>query len=251
MNIIIIEDEKPALEKLRLQLNNYQYPINVLAILSGVQESVTWLSENVHPDLIFCDIALSDGISFDIFKQVNVKCPVIFITAYDDYLLEAFELNSIDYLLKPVSQERLFVAMNKYFQLKEHFAGNYAGLADYYVAGQQQKTRYLVKKGVSYSTVKLEDIAYFISEHKITFLIDKAGNKFILDKTLQELESELPKSDFFRINRKYVSNISAISKFKPYTKGKILVELVPVVGEEIIVSSENAAAFKLWVSGDV
>lgn len=251
MNIIIIEDEKPALEKLRLQLNNYPYPINVLATLSGVQESVSWLSENVHPDLIFCDIALSDGISLDIFRQATVKCPVIFITAYDDYLLEAFELNSIDYLLKPVSQERLFVAMNKYFQLKEHFAGNYAGLADYYVAGQQQKTRYLVKKGVSYSTVKLEDIAYFISEHKITFLIDKAGNKFILDKTLQELESELPKSDFFRINRKYISNISAISKFKPYTKGKILVELVPVVGEEIIVSSENAAAFKLWVSGDV
>ena len=250
MNIIIIEDEKPALEKLRLQLINYPRPVNIVATLSGVQESVMWLSDNVHPDLIFCDIALSDGISFDIFRQVNVKCPVIFITAYDDYLLEAFELNSIDYLLKPVSQERLFVALNKYFQLKEHFAGNYSGLADYYFAGQQQKTRYLVKKGVSYSTVKLEDIAYFISEHKITFLIDKSGNKYILDKTLQELETELPKNDFFRINRKYIGNISAISKFKPFSKGKILVELTPAVGEEVIVSAENAAAFKLWVSGD-
>ncbi len=249
MKVMIIEDEQPALEKLMLQLKSYSEPVEIVATCNSIQASISHLKTNGIPDLIFSDIALSDGNAFDIFKTVPVECPVIFITAYDAWLLEAFEMNSIDYLLKPVSEARLFAALNKYKSLQKHFSGNLKQLLQQEPNGNAIKSRYVVKKGISYQAVLVEDIAYFISEHKITFLVDNNGNKYIIEKSLQELEAELDSKQFFRLNRKFITNISAIVKFKSHTKGKLLIELIPTPTDEVIVSQENATNFKNWING--
>ncbi len=249
MKVMLIEDEQPALEKLILQLKSYSELVEIVATCGSIQASISHLKTNGIPDLIFSDIALSDGNAFDIFKSFPVECPVIFITAYDAWLLEAFEMNSIDYLLKPVSETRLFAALNKYKSLQKHFSGNLTRFIQQESNNSLAKSRYVVKKGISYQAVRVEDIAYFISEHKITFLVDATGNKYIIEKSLQELETELDNKQFFRLNRKFIANITAISKFKTYTKGKILIELIPAPTDEVIVSQENASNFKQWING--
>lgn len=249
MKVMLIEDEQPALEKLILQLKNYSEPVEIVATCDSIQASISHLKTNGTPDLIFSDIALSDGNAFDIFKTITIDCPVIFITAFDTWLLEAFELNSIDYLLKPVSEARLFAALNKYKSLQKHFSGNLTQFLMQEPNSNNSKSRYVVKKGISYQAVRVEDIAYFISEHKITFLVDVSGNKYIIEKSLQELETELDSKQFFRINRKFIANFSSIGKFKSFSKGKILIELIPAPNDEVIVSQENAAHFKEWIKG--
>ncbi|MBC8047274.1 MAG: response regulator transcription factor [Fimbriimonadaceae bacterium] len=248
MKIVIIEDEKPAVEKLLIQLRKLETPVQVIQILSSVIESVQWLKINPQPDLILLDIELTDGSSLEIFKHIEINCPIIFTTAYDEYLQEALEHNSIDYLLKPIKQERLQAAIKKYVRLQEYFSANYAALTEQYYSRQlKKKDRFLVRKGIEFISVRLEDVAYFFSEHKVTFLTDANGQKYIIEKTLAELEQELDKNNFYRLNRKYLAQFSAIKKCRSHRKGKLLVELIPAVPEEIIVSQEGAAAFKEWL----
>ena len=249
MRVIIIEDERPAAEMLLLSINACNSNTELLAVLGSVQASVEWLQQNPLPDLIFMDIQLTDGLSFKIFEHVKVDCPVIFTTAYDDYWQQAFEYNSIDYLLKPVLREKLEATFKKYDSIKQYFASNFQSLMQYHQnpAAEKIKKRFLVKRGVDYVAVKAEDIAYFYAVHKLVCMVDKNGQKFILDRSLADIEKEIDPAVFYRANRKYLVNISAIKKIKSYPKSKLQLEIEPPVEEEVIISQENVSDFKNWM----
>jgi len=248
MNIIIIEDEKPAAEKLQKALVQASNTITIETILGTVQSSVNWFQQHQPPDLIFMDIELTDGLSFQILEKVVIPCPIIFITAFDEYWQEAFEHNGIDYLLKPVKQEKLEAALQKFEKLKQFFTVNFQQLQQW----RQQtgklpyKKRFLVKRGMDYITVKTEEIAYFYATHKLVCMVDNTGQKFILDKSLAELEKEMDPAQFYRLNRKFLASVHAIKKIRAWPKSKLLIEVAPPVDEEIIISQENVNAFKEW-----
>lgn len=256
MKVLIVEDERPASENLVEELQAIDDDINVVAGCNSVDETVRWLNRNPHPDLILMDIQLSDGLSFNIFKACEVTCPVIFTTAYDKYLTQAFEYSSIDYLLKPISQDKLKNAIKKYKTLRNHFVnnnheqpGNGHAAADYSLGHDRKRSRILVRKGVEFQAVRVEDTGYFFTEHKLIFLVDKENRKYMAEKSnLSELEEELDKNIFYRANRKYIINANYIKRFKPLERSKISVELVLPVNEEIIISQENSAAFKKWIA---
>ncbi|HEY4287155.1 MAG TPA: LytTR family DNA-binding domain-containing protein [Puia sp.] len=252
MKVLIVEDERPASENLVEELQAIDDNISVVAGCNSVDETVRWLSKNPQPDLILMDIQLSDGLSFNIFKACEITCPVIFTTAYDKYLSQAFEYSSIDYLLKPISQDKLKNAIRKYKNLKSHFTGNGNShnslLPDYLSNHDRKRSRILVRKGVEFQTVRIEDAVYFFTEHKLIFLVDKENRKYMAEKSnLSELEEELDKNIFYRANRKYIINANYIKRFKPLERSKISVELVLPVNEEIIISQENSASFKKWI----
>ena len=252
MKVLIVEDERPASENLVEELQAIDDNINVVAGCNSVDETVRWLSRNPQPDLILMDIQLSDGLSFNIFKACEITCPVIFTTAYDKYLSQAFEYSSIDYLLKPISQDKLRHAIRKYKNLKSHFTGNGNNhsslLPDYLSNHDRKRSRILVRKGVEFQTVRIEDAGYFFTEHKLIFLVDKENRKYMAEKSnLSELEEELDKNIFYRANRKYIINANYIKRFKPLERSKISVELTLPVNEEIIISQENSASFKKWI----
>jgi len=250
MNVLIIEDEKPAYECLLSELQAIESNLNVVAAFGCVRDTVQWLSQNPSPDLIFMDVQLSDGPSFNIFKSVNVTCPVIFTTAYDKYLTEAFEYNSIDYILKPIDQDKLRGAMKKYKGLQQHFLGNYSTLFNFNNSTQEKKkSRIIVKRGMEFQAIRTEDIVYFFTEHKLVFLVDKDNRKYMAEaNNLAELEMELDSNMFYRANRKYIVNANFIRRFKPLERSKISVELTLPLDEEVIVSQENSSAFKKWIS---
>lgn len=248
MRIIIIEDEKPAAEKLQKALDKTGRELEIIAILKSVEESVQWLKQHPAPDLVLMDIELSDGPSFRIFDQVSLDAPVIFTTAYDEYWQEAFEHNSIDYLLKPVKQEKLEAALDKYERIKNHFSANLQSLLQQSSpAAGEYKKRHLVKKGSDYQSIRSEDIAYFYAMQKLVCLVDNKGQKFILDQSLAEIEKSLDPAHFFRVNRKFLVNMNAVKKIRGVGKSKLQLELEPSAQEEVIVSQENAAAFKQWM----
>ena len=248
MQVIIIEDELPARAKLVSMLSTLNSTIQVVAQLGSVKESLDWLKNNREPELAFVDIQLSDDHSFEIFKKHPVKFPVIFTTAYDKYLLESFEFNAIDYLLKPITEEKLKRSLEKIQKLEQHFLqGNILRLIQQQPA--QHKLRIVARKGTEFIALNLDEVAYFFTEHKITFVRDFQGRQMIVDKNLAELENDLSQKNFFRINRKFISNIKAIDRFKP-DNGKIQVFLKPEMKEEIHVSKETAPAFRVWIAGN-
>ena len=249
MTALIIEDEKPAVENILSDLDQIQEGVQVLGVCASIVESVRWLEKNQHPDIILMDIHLSDGPSFEILKSSSIACPVIFITAHDNYLTEAFEYNCIDYLMKPVNPLKLAHAIRKYKNLQNHFVNNYSALLNYLGANPKRKTRILVKKGMEFQAIKVEEIVYFFTEYKLIFLVDRENRKYLAEKTnLAELEEELDNKIFYRANRKYIINANFIKRFKPLEKSKISLELVLPVNEEIIISQENASNFKKWIS---
>jgi len=252
MKVIIIEDEKPAVEKLRKALLKCQPPLVPEAILDSVHTATNWLGHNPPPDLIFMDIELSDGLSFTIFKEAPINSPVIFTTAFDEYWQEAFEHNSIDYLLKPIKQEKLEAAIQKYKKLEQHFSQNYTAIVQQLQMVNQSsgyRKRFLLKKGADLISIKTDEIAYCYAAHKICFIVDAAGQKFIIDKSLHDLEKEFDPVKFFRINRKYLVNIQHIKRIRTISKSKLSLELSPPANEEILISQEITASFKQWISG--
>jgi two-component system LytT family response regulator len=250
MKAVIIEDEIPAAEKLKKALLHLDPNMQVLAVLGSVKASAGWLTSNGFPDLLFMDIELSDGLSFQLFDSLKVECPVIFTTAYDEYWQEAFEHNSIDYLLKPIKEEKLAQALSKYEQLKRHFTVNMQKLADWqHGVNGTYKKRLLVKRGADYFSIRAEDIAYFYAVHKLVCLVDHKGQKFILDQSLADLEKQTNPSLFYRVNRKYLVNMNAIKRIRVFPKSKLALEMEPAVQEEVIVSQEKAAEFKAWMEG--
>jgi two-component system LytT family response regulator len=249
MTCVIIEDEKPAAEKLQQALLQCSQRVTTAAVLGSVKEAIAWFKQHPQPGLVLMDIELSDGLSFTLFEQVAIECPIIFITAYDEYWQEAFEYNSIDYLLKPVKQEKLEASINKYYKLKQYFTANYQALANWPATqpGGGHKKRFLVKRGTDYVSIKTEHIAYFYATHKLVCLVNSSGQKFIMDQSLADIESQVDPAVFYRVNRKYLVNMNAIKRIKAYPKSKLLLEVEPLIAEEIIISQENAAAFKQWM----
>jgi DNA-binding LytR/AlgR family response regulator len=246
MNVLIIEDEVPARAKLKQMLLAIDDSIRIAGESSSVTETLQWLTDNPSPDLAFVDIQLSDDQSFEIFRRFPVKFPVVFTTAYDQYLLESFEHNAIDYLLKPITEEKLRRSVSKVTKLKEHFL---QGQLQSFIDRQKVPvpvTRVIARKGTDFIALEHSDVAYFYTEHKVVFVKDFTGRKMIVDQTLAELEERLSTQHFFRLNRKYLVNVRAIEKFKP-DNGKVLVFLIPEMKEEIHVSKETAPSFREWI----
>jgi DNA-binding LytR/AlgR family response regulator len=249
MKVLIIEDEKPAIENLVEGLLVIDENFQVTGICDSVQESIQWLSQHPQPDMIFMDIQLSDGLSFNIFKSCAITCPIVFTTAYDKYLTQAFDYNSIDYLLKPINQDKLRNAIRKYKNLQSYFVNNHSALLDYLNNHDKKKSRILVKRGMEFQAIRVEDVVYFFTEHKLVFLVDKENRKYLAEKNnLSELEEELDKNLFYRANRKYIINANFVKRFKPLDRSKLSVELILPLNEEIIISQENSSSFKKWIS---
>ena len=245
--ILILEDEKPAAERLIKGIRRFDASAAIAGPLSSVKEATAWFASHPSPDLVVADIQLADGISFEAFQTISPACPVIFATAYDEYLLEAFQYNGIDYLLKPLKEEQLERALTKYLRLREHFTGNLRQFLEGRGKELTRKERFVVKKGIGFVSIKTEEIRYFFTEQKIVFLVDAAGGRYVVDKTLSVLEQELDPRTFFRLNRKFLVHIDAIRTFKPLDKGRILVELNPPTLEPAIVSQETGTAFRTWM----
>ena len=244
MKVIIIEDEILAQSKLEAMLKAIDPGIDVMARIGSVKESIAYLKSHSSPDVAFVDIQLSDNHSFEIFRNFPVGFPVIFTTAFDKYLLESFEHNAIDYLLKPVTEEKLKGSLAKLKKLELHFSqGNLHKLIH---GNPGRRDRIVVRKGTEFTALTWDEIAYFFTEHKVVFAKDIQGRQYILDKTLGELERELDTNVFFRLNRKFITHIRAIEKFKP-DNGKIRVFIRPPAQEEVFVSKETAPEFRKWV----
>lgn len=246
---IVIEDEKLASQYLILKLQKLAPEIEVEAILTDVAESIAYLSEHTVADVIFSDVQLSDGLSFSIFKKVPLNVPVIFITAYDKFMVNAFEHNAIDYLLKPVSDEDLLKAVNKYRKLEKHFATANQQMLQTVLQqlGGKKQTRMVVKRGQEHLFLLLDDIVLFYTENKIVYIIDKNGKKYLVDKNLSDLEEELDKTLFFRANRQYIVNINYVKGYKTYERVKLQLDLHVAVNHCIVISQETAPLFKKWI----
>jgi DNA-binding LytR/AlgR family response regulator len=243
---IIIEDERIIAEEFRRLLNNTSGETEIVGSFSTVRESIEYLSANDAPDLIFSDVQLPDGLSFDIFNKVNIKSPVIFITAYDQFIVNAFEHNGIDYLLKPVDERYLAKALCKYKSLESHFTSYHSFVNTF---RQKTRSRLIVKKGIENISLRTDDIAIIYTEDKLTFIIDREGKKFRIDRNLAELEEELDKHVFFRANRQYIVNIGFIKSYKTYEKVKLQVDLLmPTLNHHIVISQEMAPFFRRWIS---
>ncbi|WP_121356269.1 LytR/AlgR family response regulator transcription factor [Flavisolibacter nicotianae] len=248
---VIIEDEKRAASYLSAMLREVDPEILILKVLDSVESGVSYLSANGKVDVIFSDVQLGDGLSFSIFEKVNNTAPVVFITGYDRFMLDAFENNGIDYLLKPVDKEDLAKALKKYKGLERHFTHEkpeeaMSQLLQYINGGR--KKRILVRKGIENITMPLSDIVLFYTENKIVHALDRTGRKFMVDKNLCDLETELDENTFFRANRQYILNINYIKSFKPYERVKLWVDLVlPDIDHSIIISQETAPMFRRWL----
>lgn len=249
MDVLIIEDELLAAERLQMLIKNYDLSINVVASLESIEEAVQWLTTRPAPDLLFADIHLSDGHCFEIFKKVNLQKPVIFTTAYDNYALDAFQLFSIDYILKPVTAEALASAINKYRYITNMTVTNYSLLSDQVKENftTRYKNRFLAKVGQRSFFIKAADVAYFMADNKIVYLVDNDGNRFIISYTMEKLEPLLDPHDFFRLNRKVIVHSNAIDQVKPYFNNRLKIVLKNVkTDEDLVISRERVTAFKSW-----
>ena len=244
MKIVIIEDEKPAARLLKRKVENLN--CEVLTILSSVTASIEWFLQNEHPDLVLVDIQLSDGLSFEIFEQVEIKSSVIFTTAYDEYALKAFKLNSIDYLLKPIDENELKTAIEKFLSLQNKTVFNQQSLNNVY--NSNFKKRFVVKTGNIIKIIDVNDIECFYSAFKSSFLTTIENRSFSLDDSMETIEKEVNKEYFFRVNRQFIINLKAIKEISVYSNSRLKISLNNYKEEEIIVSREKVQAFKEWIS---
>jgi two-component system LytT family response regulator len=224
--------------------------IEVKTVLRSVKDGIEFLRMHPEADLILSDIQLSDGLSFQIFEEVSLRCPVIFVSAYDQYLVNAFEYGGIDYLLKPVSKEGIGNALSKYRSLQKHFLEKNVFIRkflDEYLT--TKKTRVIVKKGASNISLLLSDVVFFYTENLVVYVYDNKGNKYLIDKSLNSLENELDHKTFFRANRQYILNINYVQGYKNYERVKLLVSLtVKDIDHMIIVGQEKAKNFRHWLA---
>ena len=255
MTVIIVEDEELSSQKLERLLLKNDNSIKILAKLDTVTSAVKWFSENPMPDLAFFDIQLSDGLSFEIFRQVKITCPVVFTTAFNQYAIDAFKVNSIDYLLKPFDIEDIQRAFDKLKLLRSHT--NSAVVHDVQVIQNmlqlldksKYKTRFMIKIGENITSIATDDIAYFQGENKIAWAFLKSGKKYPIDYTLNRLEEMLDPICFFRLNRQYISAIESIKQIISHSNSrlKIVFHGTPPEKEDIIISREKVEEFKTWL----
>ena len=250
MNVIIIEDEKPAARRLNRMLSVLN--IEVQTMLHSVEESINWFQNNEHPDLIFLDIQLSDGLSFEIFEEIEVKSAIIFTTAYDEYALKAFKLNSIDYLLKPLDEDELKVAVDK-------FKENHPKQSDIQVniddirkllinpVDRKFKKRFTIKVGQHIKIIHVDEIECFYSENKSTYIHTNANRNYLIDHSLEHWQEQLDPEQFFRVNRTFIIHMNAIKDIISYTNSRLQLVLHSYSETEIIVSRERVKEFKKWI----
>lgn len=252
MTTLIIEDEKPAARLLQRKLEKLN--IAVETMLHSVEESINWFANNEHPDLIFLDIQLSDGLSFEIFEKVEIKSAIIFTTAYDEYALKAFKLNSIDYLLKPIDEDDLDVAVNKFKMRLPKIEPKNLQL-DFEQIRQMLsnpfeksfKKRFTVKIGQHLKVITTDEIECFFSENKGTYIHTFDNRNYLIDSTLEILEQDLDMKNFFRVSRKFIVPLPAIKEIQVYTNSRLKVILPTYKEDEVIVSREKVQDFKTWL----
>ena len=249
MRVIIIEDEKLSAEHLTILLQKIDSSIIVMKYFDTITVSVTAFKEGLNADLIFMDIHLADGNSFEIFNQIELEIPIIFTTAFDNYAIQAFKQNSIDYLLKPIALQELQFAMEKF--KKQQQLGNKDIISSIATAYQQlnkeYKTRFLVKSGQTIDTIKTEEIHHFETKESLSFLVTNKGNHHLIDYTLDQLESMLQPKNFFRINRKIILNIHSIEKVNTYFNSRLSISTKFLDSDARIVSRDRVNDFKKWL----
>ena len=249
MKILLIEDELPAARQLTKLLQTQNPACQIIDTLDSVEGAVRWLRTFPAPDLVFMDIQIADGLSFDIFRQVEVTAPVIFTTAFDQYAVQAFKVSAVDYLLKPVDPEELARALEKIQVKRTAGSGfNLESLSAYFKK-ENYKDRFLVKTGQQLAFLAASDIAFFRSSDGLTQAFTFAGKKFFVDNSLEELERLLDPRDFFRISRGMTLRLNAIQKIHPHLNGRLKLEIRPAAPEEVFVSRERAGDFKTWLGG--
>lgn len=254
MNVLIVEDEEPAATRLKKLLLEIEPDAEILEVVVSVQSAIRWFREHPMPDLIILDIHLADGQSFEIFKQVDIHVPVIFITAFDEYAIQAFKVNSIDYLLKPFKKEELEASLKKFHMLNSvkskstiDFSQLLSTLKD---PKPEFKKRFIIRYGDHIKAIETNTIAYFFTEEKINFMRTDDNKTFPLDFNLDKLESMLDPSVFFRINRQFIISIHCIDQMFAFSKSRVKIKLKPPIDEDTIVSTERSASFKEWLGGD-
>lgn len=251
MTTIIIEDEKPAARLLQRKLEKFNIEVGVM--LHSVEESIEWFSNNEHPDLIFLDIQLSDGLSFEIFEKMEIRSAVIFTTAYDEYALKAFKLNSIDYLLKPIDEDDLEAAISKYKtrlpkpetnlcldfeQIKKMLSNPFE---------KNYKKRFTIKIGQHLKVISTDEIECIFSENKGTYVHTFDNRNYLLESTLEVLENELDPKEFYRISRKFIIPLKSVKEIVVYSNSRLKVILPSYKEDEVIVSREKVSDFKNWI----
>ncbi len=263
LNLLIIEDEEIIAQRLVQLLDQIKVDYHLCAIIGSVKETIEWLTENDHPDLIFADIQLSDGNSFSIFKAIEVKSKIIFTTSYDEFALDAFKVNSIDYLLKPITAKKLQKAFDKLEEMSLAFANTQDDTEAETVTEQDKinhlldyldhkdkdfRNRFLIKMGNAYKSITAEEIAYFFVSNKTTYLMTLTKRKYSLDTPLDELDKELDPKLFFRINRQMIININAIQEIHTFFNSRLLLHIEPPFEEDVLVTRSNIAKFKEWMN---
>lgn len=257
MNVLIVEDEIPAVNKLKSFLEYYDSEINILDVKGTVDSTIAWIRE--YPDkadLIFMDIQLPDGISFDVFSHIQVKTPIIFTTAYDQYAIQAFKVNSIDYLLKPFDYDSFYSSLEKFKSFKENIVQQkerikYEELTELVSQLKKSyKTRFLIKVGAHIKSLTTDKIALFYAEGRNVSVVTMQGREYVIDFKMEELEASLDPAMFFRINRTYIVNINAITDVVIFSSSRLKIILEKENSKELIVSREKVNEFKYWFSGD-
>ncbi len=247
MKVLIIEDEQPAAKRLTKLLKGSQPDAEVLEVLDSVEDSVTWFQSHSEPDLVFMDIQLADGQSFEIFEQCSFESPVIFTTAYDEYALKAFKVNSLDYLLKPIDPEELKAALDKF---DRKLASGVSSKLLKELRQQLQpsyKERFLIKIGDQLKYIPVRDVAYFQAKEGGVFLHTEMGKRLLIDHKLEDLEQLLDPAAFLRINRAFVIQLKSVQKIHSYFNSRYKLELNPATKEEVIVSRDRSKNFKKWL----
>ncbi|MEZ4796683.1 MAG: LytTR family DNA-binding domain-containing protein [Flavobacteriaceae bacterium] len=250
MNVLIIEDEIPAAEKLERYILKYDNSIAIVAKLTSITEAVTWLSINENSvDILFVDIQLSDGLSFEIFNQVQVQKPIIFTTAFDEFAVDAFKLNSIDYILKPITFTEVSKALTKFKNFRLVLSNETIQSASESFNNKSFKNRFLVRLGNHIHSIKTEETALFYAEGRTVFLVTNEGKKFVLDYKLEDLSQVLDSNSFMRVNRTFIVNMEAINDVIVYSNSRLKLVLNVSTDNDIIVSRDRVSDFKSWFGG--
>ncbi|MEZ4320171.1 MAG: LytTR family DNA-binding domain-containing protein [Myxococcota bacterium] len=236
MRIVVLEDERPALEDLCAAIARCRPQSVIEATHDSLASAEAWFATQPEPDLVFADVRLTDGRSLDLFARLPLSCPIVFVTAYDRYTLEALEAGGIDYLLKPVEDHHVARALDKVDRLHAHFRTRESG-----------RQRIVVRRARAQRPIDTEDIAWFCTEHRLVYLVTTAGERFVVDQTLSALASELDPRRFFRIGRSWLVSVGSVRAFRPCGKGRLRLELEPPSGQDAIVSAEVAAEFRAWL----
>lgn len=256
IRVAIIEDEIPAARLLHEMLLSLRPDWEVLILPGNIEEATDWFGRNPHPDLLFLDIQLTDGNSFMFIEQARPDSMIVFTTAYDEYAVRAFSVNSIDYLLKPIHQDRLAQAILRFESLTTHYIREFNNESQMLEVlqslsasgGKRYRTRFLISGGDKLFTLRVSEIAYFYSENKITFVVTQKAREHVIDLALDRLMEQLDPDLFFRVNRQTIVCVEAIQRIEPYFLGKAIVHVVPPFKDKILVSKEKIASLKMWLN---